>query len=113
MSATHWYNTVYLGRLDVLRAKSGYEVGSTDILAYEENVKLLLIDCDVGTAKANIRTKVITALFLKICIPLLSSLFFFHIDITLLCQYARLILILFVFKTSATLGVLKETHCDL
>lgn len=52
------YNTIYLGfkiqrdngekRFDVLRAKSGYEIGSADIIGYEENSRLLLVDCDIG-----------------------------------------------------------------
>ena len=35
---------------DVLRAvETGYEIGSADILAYEDNKRLLLVDCDTGS----------------------------------------------------------------
>jgi len=54
------YETVHLGVLikrlngksesfDKLSAESGYHIGSADIIAYEENERLLLIDCDIGT----------------------------------------------------------------
>ncbi len=52
------YSTIHLGvkikakkgneKFDVLRAESGYEIGCADIIAYEENERLLLIDCDLG-----------------------------------------------------------------
>lgn len=54
------YETVHLGvqitklnrkneSFDKLFAKSGYHIGSADIIAYEENERILLIDCDIGT----------------------------------------------------------------
>lgn len=44
------FHTLYLGRYDVLRAKeSSYEIGSADIIAYEDNERLLLVDCDIGS----------------------------------------------------------------
>jgi len=54
------YETVHLGiritklngkneSFDKLVAKSGYHIGSADIIAYEENERILLIDCDIGT----------------------------------------------------------------
>jgi hypothetical protein len=57
------YNPIYLGtriqrkmenegfkteHFDVLRTEGGYEYGPTDIIAYEQNRRLLLIDCDIG-----------------------------------------------------------------
>jgi hypothetical protein len=62
------YNPIYLGTriqrktekggfkmelFDVLRAESGYEYGPTDIIAYEQNKRLLFIDCDVGPINQN------------------------------------------------------------
>jgi len=35
-------------QFDVLRSLSGQEIGCADIIAYEENEMLLLIDCDIG-----------------------------------------------------------------
>jgi len=54
------FETVHLGgqikklngkneSFDKLFAKSGYHIGSADIIAYEENERILLIDCDIGT----------------------------------------------------------------
>lgn len=54
------YETLHLGvriaklngkheSFDKLVAKSGYYIGSADIIAYEENERILLIDCDIGT----------------------------------------------------------------
>jgi len=53
------YDTIHLGSeikrkkgkesFDVLRAESGYEIGCADIIAYEENKRLLLVDCDIGS----------------------------------------------------------------
>jgi hypothetical protein len=35
---------------DVLRApETGFEIGSADVIAYEENKRLLLVDCDIGS----------------------------------------------------------------
>lgn len=59
------FSTIYLGRdikipksslskkfhdrkFDVLLSKSGLPIGCADIIAYEDNEKLLLIDCDIG-----------------------------------------------------------------
>ena len=54
------FYTIYLGAkvkttkkgrmvsVDVLRTEKGYEIGCADILAYEENKRLLVVDCDVG-----------------------------------------------------------------
>lgn len=33
---------------DVLRNKAGLEVGCADIIAYQENKSMLLVDCDIG-----------------------------------------------------------------
>lgn len=53
------YHTIYLApkikipkgetSFEVLRAKeSRYEIGGADIIAYEDNERLLLVDCDIG-----------------------------------------------------------------
>ena len=53
------FQTIYLGfeittskgrkKFDSLTAKeSGIPIGSTDIIAFEENYRLLLVDCDIG-----------------------------------------------------------------
>jgi hypothetical protein len=54
------FHTIYLGAKtkatqrrsliahDVLRAESGYHIGGADIIAYEDNERILLIDCDIG-----------------------------------------------------------------
>jgi len=34
---------------DKLRAETKFEIGSADIIAYEENKRILLIDCDIGS----------------------------------------------------------------
>jgi hypothetical protein len=65
-NATVWllslagFYTVYLGAktkttkkkrmdsYDVLRTEKGYEIGCADILAYEDNKRLLIVDCDIG-----------------------------------------------------------------
>jgi hypothetical protein len=36
-------------RFDKLQLENGYHVGSADIIAYQENERLLLIDCDINT----------------------------------------------------------------
>jgi hypothetical protein len=36
-------------KFDELHLKNGYHVGSTDIIAYEDNKRLFLIDCDINT----------------------------------------------------------------
>jgi hypothetical protein len=33
---------------DVLRNEAGYEIGCADIIAYQENKSVLLVDCDIG-----------------------------------------------------------------
>ena len=54
------FETVYLGgqitklnqkkeSFDKLFAESGYHIGSADIIAYQENKRILLIDCDINT----------------------------------------------------------------
>ena len=54
------FETVHLGvqikklnnkeeSFDMLFAESNYHIGSADILAYEENRRVLLIDCDIDT----------------------------------------------------------------
>lgn len=50
------FHTVYLSAnskttkvvFDVLRKDGGYQIGSADIIAYEDNERLLLIDCDIS-----------------------------------------------------------------
>jgi len=54
------FHTIYLGAkikvseknnlvsYDVLRNESGIPIGCSDIIAYEENERLLLVDCDIG-----------------------------------------------------------------
>jgi hypothetical protein len=50
------FHTVYLGanakttkmHFDVLRKEGGYQIGSADIIAYKDNERLLLVDCDIG-----------------------------------------------------------------
>lgn len=39
--------------LDVLRNESGYPIGSADIIAYEDNERVLLVDCDIGPLDEN------------------------------------------------------------
>lgn len=38
---------------DKLRAETKFEIGSADIIAYEENKRILLIDCDIGSPNEN------------------------------------------------------------
>jgi hypothetical protein len=33
---------------DVLRNESGIPVGCADIIAYEDNERILIVDCDIG-----------------------------------------------------------------
>jgi len=66
------YDTIHLGleikhkkgekkeSFDVLRAEGGYEIGCADILAYEENKRLLLVDCDIGIDEKKIQKLVET-----------------------------------------------------
>ena len=50
------FHTIYLGAntkatktsFDVLRKYDKYQIGSADIIAYEDNERLLLVDCDIG-----------------------------------------------------------------
>jgi hypothetical protein len=43
------YNPIYLGKnFEKCRTKTQFEVGSADIIAYEENKRILLMDCDTG-----------------------------------------------------------------
>lgn len=54
------FQTIYLGAkirvaekehlvsFDVLRNKGGYEIGCADIIAYEDNQRVLVVDCDIG-----------------------------------------------------------------
>jgi hypothetical protein len=50
------FHTIYLGAnnkatktsFDVLRANESYHIGSTDIVAYEDNERLLLVECDLS-----------------------------------------------------------------
>ena len=54
------FQTIYLGAkirvaekenlvsFDVLRNKGGYAIGCADIIAYEDNQRVLVVDCDIG-----------------------------------------------------------------
>jgi len=48
------YNPLHLGKsFEKCRTETGFEFGSADIIAYEENERILLVDCDTGPIDQN------------------------------------------------------------